>query len=57
MIRTLFAATFLTIALLFVFQIRSEIMDPVVAAISLAIVAVSLIYVNRVTSGHYDRKI
>ena len=51
MIRVLFATLYLTISLLFAFQVRSEITDPVVAGFVVAIVALALWHAVRVVRG------
>lgn len=54
MIRTLFALLYFTITLLFAFQVRSELLDPIAAGLVLSAVALSSLHVYRVLTGKYD---
>ena len=51
MIRVLFATLYLTISLLFVFQVRSEITDPVVAGFVVVILILAVWHACRVIHG------
>lgn len=53
MIRILFATLYMTIALLFTFQVKSELSDPVVLGLVLLIVGLSGWHVRRVCHGVY----
>lgn len=53
MIRILFATLYMTIALLFAFQVKSELSDPVVLGLVLLIVGLSGWHVRRVSRGLY----
>ena len=51
MIRVLFATLYLTLALLFAFQVRSDITDPIVAGFVVAIVGLAIWHARRVIRG------
>lgn len=51
MIRVLFATLYLTISLLFAFQVRSEITDLVVAGFAVAILILAVWHARRVIRG------